>query len=163
MDDVDKILDQWRDQRPDLDTSAMGPIGRLVRLAQLLSRQMGKTFAHYDLNISSFDVLATLRRSAPPHRLSAGELMASMMITSGTMTNRIDQLEKVGLVSRTPDPNDARRALVGLTPQGYALIDQAIASHVETQTDLVSGLTEKELAQLDDLLRKLMKTLERVT
>jgi len=92
--------------------------------------------------------------------LSPGELMASMMITSGTMTNRIDQLAKQGLVTRTTDPNDARRAVVKLTKKGFDLIDAAVAEHVETQKALLAALSEEEIAALDDVLRKLMAAAE---
>lgn len=160
MDAVDKILAQWAKERPDLDTGAIGPIGRFSRVAHGFSRGMGETFTRHGLNAASFDVLATLRRSPPPHALSAGELMASMMITSGTMTNRIDQLVKVGLVTRSPDPEDARRAVVCLTKEGFERIDAAIVEHVETQQALLASLNDDEVAQLDSLLRKLMPAME---
>lgn len=121
---------------------------------------MGETFAKHGLNAAGFDVLATLRRSPPPHALSPGELMASMMITSGTMTNRIEQLAKAGLVTRTSDRNDARRAVVKLTAEGFDLIETAIADHVKTQKTLLAALTGEEVAQLDAALRKLMQAAE---
>lgn len=158
MDAVDRILKQWRFARPDLDVSPMGPIGRLSRVAHGLSRSMATTFAHHGLNAAGFDLLATLRRSPPPHALSAGELMSSMMITSGTMTNRIDQLVKAGLVKRMTDPSDARRAVVTLTLSGFDLIEKAIADHVQTQERLLASMKDSEVKQLDDLLRKLMAT-----
>lgn len=160
MDAVDRILEQWRQARPDLDVSAMGPIGRLSRIFHHNARQMGKTFAGHGLNAAGFDVLATLRRAGPPYALSPGELMASMMITSGTMTNRIDQLAKQGLVTRTIDPNDARRAVVKLTQQGFDLIDAAVADHVKTQKALLAVLSEEEIAALDRGLRKLLAAAE---
>lgn len=160
MDAVDRILEQWRQARPDLDVSAMGPIGRLSRVFHHNARQMGETFARHGLNTAGFDVLATLRRAGPPHALSPGELMASMMITSGTMTNRIDQLAKQGLVTRTTDPKDARRAVVKLTRKGFDLIDAAVAEHVETQKALLAALSEEEIAALDDGLRKLLAAAE---
>ena len=160
MDAVDKILEQWRQARPDLDATAMGPVGRLSRVFHHNARRMGETFAKYGLNAAGFDVLATLRRSGPPHALSPGELMASMMITSGTMTNRIEQLAKAGLVTRTSDNKDARRAVVKLTPKGFDLIEDAIADHVETQQALLAALSEEEVAQLDAALRKLMQAAE---
>lgn len=160
MDAVDRILAQWRTARPDLDVQAMGPVGRFNRIAHLFTRRMGKTFAGHGLNSAGFDVLATLRRSPPPHALSAGELMNSMMITSGTMTNRIEQLAKAGLISRTADPDDARRAVVKLTEQGFGLIEVAIADHVDTQKTLLTGLSVEEIDQLDMLLRKLMQAAE---
>ena len=156
MDPVDRILEQWRQARPDLDVSAMGPVGRLSRVFHHNARRMGDTFARHGLNAAGFDVLATLRRAAPPHALSPGELMTSMMITSGTMTNRIDQLAKQGLVTRTTDPKDARRAVVKLTKKGFDLIDAAVGEHVETQKALLASLSEEEIAALDGALRKLM-------
>lgn len=160
MDAVDRILKQWGVARPDLDVKAMGPIGRFGRLAHHFSREMGQTFVHHGLNAAGFDVLATLRRS-PPHALSAGELMESMMITSGTMTNRIDQLAKAGLVCRTSDPDDARKAVVKLTKKGFELIDKAIVDHVETQKTLLTHLSADEFKTLDRLLRKLMASAQK--
>lgn len=161
MDAVDKILEQWRAERPDLEVRAMGPIGRLSRVARHFSNRMGDTFARYGLNAAGFDVLATLRRSGRPYTLSAGELMVSMMITSGTMTNRIDQLCKAGLVRRKTDPGDGRRAVMTFTPKGYDLIEKAMAEHVETQNELLASLSDAEIKQLDRLLGKLMEALER--
>ncbi|MFV2052353.1 MarR family winged helix-turn-helix transcriptional regulator [Aliiroseovarius sp. YM-037] len=160
MDAVDKILVQWQQARPDLDVTAMGPVGRLSRVFHHNARRMGETFGKYGLNAAGFDVLATLRRSDPPHALSPGDLMASMMITSGTMTNRIEQLAKAGLVKRTTDPKDARRAVVELTVKGFELIEAAIADHVVRQKLLLSVLSEGEIEQLDSALRKLMQAAE---
>ncbi|MGV6805037.1 MAG: MarR family winged helix-turn-helix transcriptional regulator [Ruegeria sp.] len=160
MDAVDQILIQWRVEYPGLNTSAMGPIGRLSRVAAGFSRSMGETFAQHGLNGSSFDVLATLRRTPVPHALSAGDLMSSMMVTSGTTTNRIDQLERAGLVKRSTDPNDARRILVRLTKKGKTLVDKAIIDHSETQRQLLGGLSTQEVETLDNLLRKLMRDVE---
>ena len=160
MDAVDKILDQWRQERPDLDVRAMGPVGRLSRVFHHNARAMGTTFARHGLNAAGFDVLATLRRSPPPHALSPGELMGAMMITSGTMTNRIEQLAKAGFVTRSSDPKDARRALVKLTQKGFDLIEAVVAEHVETQKSLLTALSEDEIRQLDAALRKLMHAAE---
>jgi len=153
MDRIDKILDQWHRERPDLDTSAMGIFGRMRNLTLHLAREMESTFARFGLNSANFDVLATLRRSGEPYALSPGDLMETMMVTSGTMTNRIDQLEKVGLVVRTQNPNDGRSSLIALTPKGYVLIDEAVTAHVETQTRLISMLSKDERGSLDGLLR----------
>lgn len=153
MDHVDEILAQWRNERPDLDVAPMGLIGRMKRLTQVLSREMEKTWSEFDLNAASFDVLATLRRSGPPFRLSPAGLIASTMVTSGTMTNRIDQLEKAGLVERVQNPNDGRSFLISLTESGFRIIDAAVAAHVKTQERLVSGLSTQERRQLDGLLR----------
>ena len=160
MDQVNKVIKQWEAVRPDVDTSTMGPIGRLTRASKKILAVEEKTFSKYRVNLAGFDVLSTLRRSGSPYALSVGELMASMMITSGTMTNRIDQLEKIGLVQRIPDPQDARRFIVSLTPEGFSVIDEAIVEHVATQHELVKGLTTEELAQLDSLLLKLTQSLD---
>ncbi|KXU34359.1 transcriptional regulator [Cephaloticoccus primus] len=159
MDQVDKVTEQWRAARPDLDVATMAPIGRLSRAVKRIHALEEQTFATFGLNMAGFDVLSALRRSGPPYALSAGDLLASMMITSGTMTNRIDQLEKAGFVRRAPDPEDARKILVRLTPKGLRRIEQGIVEHVATQRQILSGLTDKEVAQLDGLLRKLTQSL----
>lgn len=160
MDAVDRILDQWRQERPDLDVTAMGPLGRLGRVFHHHSRSMGQTFARFGLNAAGFDVLATLRRTGPPYALSPGALMEAMMITSGTVTNRIDQLAKQGLVSRTLDEKDARRAVVQLTPQGFELIEKVIVAHTKTQNAILAALNAEERAALDHALRKLLAAAE---
>ena len=126
MDHIDRILEQWRQVRPDLQVAPMGTIGRIKQLNHQLLRGMEKTWSAHGLHHASFDVLATLRRAGAPYALSPGDLMASTMVTSGTMTNRIDQLEKAGLVERVRNPDDGRGFLVSLTPRGYELIDEAV-------------------------------------
>ncbi len=154
MDPVDDILAQWNRERPDLDVGPMGLIGRLRRISHHLTREMEKTFAQHGLNDATFDVLATLRRSGPPYSLSPGDLLATMMITSGTMTNRVDQLEKVGLVERAQNPEDGRGVIISLTDKGFAVIDAAVTDHVATQVRLTSTLSPKDTAALDRLLSK---------
>ncbi len=160
MDAIDKILLQWKQERPDLDVGPMGTIGRIKRLNQHLVRSMETTWAEYGLNAASFDVLATLRRAGSPHALSPGDLMASTMVTSGTMTHRIDQLEKAGLVERVKNPDDGRGFLISLSSNGYKLIDKAVTAHVETQARLVATLTDERRSQLDDLLRQFLARFE---
>ncbi len=160
MDKVDNILAQWRTVRPDLEVTPMGLIGRLKRINQCLTREMDKTFAAHGLNPASFDVLATLRRSGPPYRLSPGDLLATMMVTSGTMTNRIDQLCKAGLVERIHNPNDGRSVIISLTDKGFHIIDKAVTAHVETQAQLTSSLSTEENVALNRLLTKYLKNLE---
>lgn len=152
MDPVDIITAQWRSERPDLDVGPMGLIGRLMRIAAVLSREMAKTHAEFGLNLASFDVLATLLRSGAPYALSPNDLLATMMVTSGTMTNRIDQLEKAGLVIRAENPADKRSVLITLTPEGKALIDRAVTAHVATQARLVEGLSPSERDALNRAL-----------
>ncbi len=160
MDHVDKILAQWREERPDLDVSPMGLLGRLKRLMLHLSREMGETWAEHDMSAASFDVLATLRRSGPPYALSPGDLIASAMVTSGTMTNRIDQLEKAGLVERRQSEEDRRSFLISLTDEGFRVIDAAVTAHVETQGRLVASLSAEDRRQLDSLLKTFLAGFE---
>jgi DNA-binding MarR family transcriptional regulator len=160
MDRVDKITAQWNRERPELTTVPMGLIGRLRRVAAHMTREMEKTFAAHGLTDAGFDVLATLRRSGAPYALSPGALLATMMITSGTMTNRIDQLEKAGLVERIQNPDDRRSVTIRLTESGLATIDAAVTDHVATQVRITSGLSPEENAVLDGLLRKYLAGFE---
>lgn len=160
MDHVDSILKQWRQERPDLDVTPMGTIGRVKRLNHALMRTMEKTWAKYGLTDASFDVLATLRREGAPYALSPSDLMASTMVTSGTMTHRINLLEKAGLIERVKNPEDGRGFLISLSQQGFDLIDEAVDAHVETQAQLVSGLSKEQQEQLDDLLKQFLVGLE---
>ncbi len=156
MDHVDKIIKQWHQERPDLDVEPMEVIGRIKQLSQYLSREMDKTFSVHGLNGARFDVLATIRRSGAPYGLSPGDLMASTMVTSGTMTNRIDQLAKVGLVERTPNPQDARSFIISLTNEGHVLIDRVLNDHVKTQAQLTASLTKKDKKNINLILRKFL-------
>lgn len=161
MDQVDKILSQWQQERPDLEVAPMGTVGRIKRLNQHFAHGMEKTWSAHGLNGASFDVLATLRRAGTPYALLPGDLMVSTMVTSGTMTHRIDQLEKAGLVERVRNPDDGRSFLISLTPRGHELIDKAVTDHVAAQEKLVASLTDEQRAQLDDLLRQLLIGFER--
>lgn len=160
-DAVDQILTQWSRERPDLDVSPMGLIGRLGRLRAHISRAHEAVFQLHGLNSASFDLLATLRRSGSPFRLSPSELLETMMITSGTMTNRIDQLEKQGLVERMPHPEDRRALLVALTVKGRAVIDAAVTDHVANQHRLIETLTAEDRTALDGLLRQFLTAFEK--
>ncbi len=155
MDHVDRIIAQWNSARPDLDVGPMAPIGRLLRLNTLLRGEMEKTWKRFGLNTASFDVLATLRRAGKPEGLSPGELLELTMVTSGTMTNRIDQLVKAGFVTREQKTDDKRGFLIRLTKKGFAVIDDAVTEHVKTQHRLLTGLTEKQQRELDSLLKTL--------
>lgn len=160
MDRVHDIQAQWRRERPDLDVGPMGLIGRINRLAQHLTREMEATLAAHGLNFAGFDVLATLRRSGQPHALSPGDLMETMMISSGTMTNRIDQLQRAGLVARLPNPDDARSVLIALTERGFAVVEAAVADHVATQARLVAPLPPEAREALDRLLSGFLEAVE---
>lgn len=156
FDAVDKVLAQWQKERPDLDASSMGVMGRMARLAKHLERSLGDVFAEFGLNGGEFDVLATLRRSGPPYQLSPTALFNSMMVSSGTMTHRIDGLEKAELVERIPDPCDRRGTLIRLTDSGFHLIDKAVAAHVANGEQILSVLEKPGREALADLLRELL-------
>lgn len=160
LDHVEKILDQWNRERPDLDVGPMGLLGRITRLRGHLAREIEAELEKHGLSSSSFDVLATLRRSGAPYRLSPGELIATTMVTSGTMTNRIDQLEKAGLVERTTNPDDRRSMIIALTSKGLATVDAAVTAHVANQHRLVEGLTEEDREALNGLLAKFLAKFE---
>ena len=160
MDHVDNIRAQWRSERPDLETDAMGLLGRLRRAADASTREMQKTWDGHGLNAASFDVLATLRRAGPPYALSPGDLMASTMVTSGTMTNRIDQLQKAGLVTRTQSEQDRRSYLISLTDHGFKTIDAAVTDHVAAQTRIAENLSPADRRTLNRLLKTFLAGVE---
>ncbi|MGX5718480.1 MarR family winged helix-turn-helix transcriptional regulator [Shinella zoogloeoides] len=160
MDHVDRILEQWNRERPDLDVAPMGLFGRLARLRTHVAREIEKTLLAHGLNSASFDVLATLRRSGPPYRLSPGDLIATTMVSSGTMTNRLDQLEKAALIERSHNPDDRRGVIIALTPKGLTLVDEAVTAHVENEHRLLESLDAGERAALDSLLRKFLRDFE---
>ncbi|WP_298292561.1 MarR family transcriptional regulator [uncultured Litoreibacter sp.] len=160
MDHVDRIINQWNKTRPDLDVGPMEIFGRLARLTAKLRSEMEKTWKVYGLNPASFDVLATLRRSGKPDGLSPGELLNLTMVTSGTMTNRIDQLVKADLVERVPNPEDKRGFLIRLTEKGFATIEDAVNDHVETQHRLLKGLSATQRDSLNGLLRTFGETID---
>lgn len=159
-DGVDRIVEQWACERPDLDTMAMAIFGRVFRLARLGGDEMERVYVRYGIGRPEFDVLATLRRTPAPHELSPGALASSMMISTGGTTARLDRLEKAGLVRRSPDPNDRRGILVGLTKQGRTLIDDAVTAGLNRQKELLSHLTDQQQTQLTALLRNVLTPLE---
>ncbi|EJC82150.1 transcriptional regulator [Rhizobium leguminosarum bv. trifolii WSM2297] len=159
-DHVDRILAQWRRERPDLDVEPMGILGRLKRLGTHLGREVETVLLKHGLSSPAFDVLATLRRSGAPHRLSPGELLEMTMVSSGTMTNRIDQLEKAGFVQRILNPEDRRSVLIALTDKGLATVEEAVNAHAANQQRLTANLSAADKAELDRLLRKFLSDFE---
>jgi DNA-binding MarR family transcriptional regulator len=159
-DHLDVVLAQWAEQRPDLDTSAMGVVGRISRLSRLLGDELERVFAAHGLDRSSFDVLATLRRAdASGAGLTPAQLTRSSMITSGAVTQRLDRLEARGLITRTPSELDGRRVHVRLTKEGRALIDKALPDHVANEERLLAALTPTQRKALADALRRLLESL----
>jgi DNA-binding MarR family transcriptional regulator len=159
-DPVDAILAQWQRERPDLDASPMGVIGRMARLSKHLDRSIQETISEFELNLGEFDVLATLRRSGHPYQLSPTDLFNALMVSSGTMTHRIDQLERAEWVKRIPDPSDRRGTLIMLTDKGLSLIEQAVEAHVVNAHRILSALEDSERKVLAQLLRKLLISFE---
>lgn len=159
-DPVDEILAQWKRERPDLDVSPMGVIGRIGRLAKHLERAIQETFSEFDLTVGEFDVLAALRRSGQPHQLTPTALFNTLMVSSGTMTHRIDRLEQSGLVRRIPDPSDRRGTLIELADLGFSLIEKAVEAHVANEHRILSSLEASERKSLAQLLRKLLTSFE---
>lgn len=159
-DAVDAILDQWRRERPDLDVSPMGTIGRIKRCSALLQRELDQVFTAFGMTTWEFDVLATLRRSGAPYCLAPTALFQSLMITSGTMTRQLQQLEAAGLVSRMANPKDARSMLVQLTAAGLELIDRTVTAHVANEARILAPIKAAELLELDARLSELLGVLE---
>ncbi|WP_073948224.1 MarR family winged helix-turn-helix transcriptional regulator [Streptomyces kebangsaanensis] len=155
-DAVDAIIDQWAAVRPDLDTAGMEVFGRIFRLSRAMGERMEKAYAPYGVSRGEFDVLATLRRSGAPHTLSPRQLSATLMLTTGGMTGRLDKLEGAGLLRRSPDPHDRRGLQVTLTDKGLRLIDEAVGAGLAAQTEALSALDTERAGQLADLLRELL-------
>jgi DNA-binding MarR family transcriptional regulator len=157
-DGVDRIVEQWGRERPDLDTTAMAVFGRVYRLARLSGDAVEREYAAFGLGRPEFDVLATLRRSGEP--LSPGRLAAAMMLSSGGTTARLDRLERAGLVARSPDPDDRRGVLVSLTTRGAELVDGAVAAGLRRQQELLAHLSPHQQDRLNALLRQALGPLE---
>jgi DNA-binding MarR family transcriptional regulator len=155
MDPVDRLLGQWARERPDLDTSPMGVVGRISRVARRIDAAQRETFARFDLDPAGFDVLATLRRSGPVYALTPGELMRTAMVTSGAITQRLDRLEARGLVTRARHPDDGRAVRVELTEAGRRLVDEVLPAHLATEERLIAPLSPADRDALAGLLRRL--------
>lgn len=159
MDRADRAIAQWRRERPDLDVSPMAVFGRLSEAAALAQERIRAVFARAGLAPGEFDVLATLRRSGAPHRLTPTALYESTMVSSGAMTARLDRLERAGLIARRANPDDRRGVLVELTTAGFALVEEVVATHVANEHRMLAGLDDGERAALADLLSRLIVSL----
>ena len=159
-DDVDQIVAAWRRERPDLDVSPLEVLSRVSRLARRLDLARGSAFSEHLLDGWAFDVLSALRRAGEPYELSPGQLVQQTLVSSGTMTNRVDRLERSGLVERRPDPGDRRGVLVRLTASGRDVVDSAMADLIEQEKSLLSELSAADRAQLAGLLRRMLAPLE---
>lgn len=157
---MDRLIEAWQRERPDLDVSPMEILSRVTRLARHLDLARRRAFAEHRLEPWEFDVLTALRRSGPPYSLSPGRLLRETMVTSGTMTNRVDRLAEKGLVVRLPDPADRRGVLVRLTDAGRMRVDSALDALLSQERLLLGGLTAADRARLATLLRLVVSPLD---
>jgi DNA-binding MarR family transcriptional regulator len=159
-DEVDRLVEAWARARPDLDLGPMEVLSRVSRLSHHLDLARRTAFADHGIEPWEFDVLAALRRAGPPYELSPGRLLRETLVTSGTMTNRVDRLVGRSFVERLPDPRDRRGVLVRLTDLGRSTVDGALASLLEHERPLLAPLTPEERVQLALLLRRLAVSVE---
>jgi len=155
-DDVDVIVAAWQRERPDLDVAPLEVLSRLTRLSRHLDHARAQAFATHDLDAWEFDVLAALRRAGAPYSLSPGQLATQTMVTSGTMTTRVDRLLERGLVNRSPDPNDRRGVRVQLTDAGRLAVDGAFTDLLDREHSILDGLDTSERDEMAALLRSLL-------
>ncbi|WP_049579691.1 MarR family winged helix-turn-helix transcriptional regulator [Streptomyces sp. SBT349] len=154
-DEVDRLVAAWRRERPDIDVEPLEVLSRVSRLARHLDRARRLVFSEHHLEPWEFDVITALRRAGHPYQLSPGQLLTQTLVTSGTMTNRIDRLAKKGLVGRLPDPSDRRGVLVRLTPAGQRHADEALSGLLAQERALLGELTTAQRRELAALLRAL--------
>ncbi|MDN3029257.1 MarR family transcriptional regulator [Streptomyces sp. S.PB5] len=160
LDRVARIQADWRRERPDLDVSPQGVIGRLHRLADRLTEELCLVYGRYGLGEGEFDVLCALRRAGEPYERAPGELAAHTMVTTGAMTKRIDRLERAGLVTRRRSADDQRGRIVALTRPGYDLIDRAFTEHISNEHRLLDLLEPAEAEALETLLTTWLARME---
>lgn len=155
-DEVDALIEAWARERHDLDLAPVSVFSRISRLAHHVDKARRVAFTTHEIESWEFDVLAALRRAGAPYELSPGRLLRETLVTSGTMTNRVDRLAARGLVERHPDPTDRRGVLVRLTPEGKDAVDGAFVALLDAERDLLTGLTGPDQETLADLLRRLL-------
>ncbi len=155
-DEVDELVDAWHRERADLDLAPVEVFSRVGRLARLLDKARREAFSAHRIETWEFDVLAALRRAGRPYQLTPGALLRQTLVTSGTMTNRVDRLAQRGFVARSPDPRDRRGVLVTLTAAGKKAVDGAFESLLASERELLADLSDYDHAQLAALLKRLM-------
>jgi DNA-binding MarR family transcriptional regulator len=161
-DGVDAIIEQWARERPDLETPGMEVFGRIYRLARAMGEHAERVYAGFGISRGEFDVLATLRRSGEPYTLCPRDLSTTLMMTTGGMTGRLDKLERAGLLTRSPDPNDRRGLRVSLTERGLALVNEAVGAGLAEQNQaLRAAFDDRRAAELAGMLRELLAATER--
>lgn len=155
-DPFDQIHEQWKEQRPDLDTSGLEVVGRILYLSKKLKNSARKELAKLGVDLWAFEVLSALRRQGEPYRMIPSEISRAVVISSGAMTNRLDRLEVEGLIERRPDPKDRRSIQIELTPAGLELIEKGMRIRAEDANNAVEALGEEERMALVNGLRKLL-------
>ena len=153
---VDLLQEDWSSERPDLDSSAMGIVGRVVLLGERMKKHAHKALSVFEIGYTDLDVLATLRRSGDPYTLRPADLLQAIIIQSGSLTACLDRLERAGLIERVPTPNDRRSRSVKLTKKGFSCIEKAIETRFGEAREAISCLSSKEQKTLESLLRKLL-------
>jgi DNA-binding MarR family transcriptional regulator len=159
---ADRIQAAWQRERPDIDTSSIGVITRVVRLARYLERARSEELRDIGTDAVTLDVLATLRRAGDPYQLTPGDLQRAALVTSGAITQRLDKLERAGLVRRTSDPSDGRVVIVHLTTAGLREVDRVVKELMRREGKLLDFMTEGDRAKLESLLRHWLLRFERV-
>jgi len=157
---VDRIVAEWAREQPELDTSAIALIGRVMRASRLLQLDVERSLAMFELTVNEFNALNALRRAGPPHKLSPTDVGVSLLFSSGGLTKLLERLESRGLVSREPNPDDGRGVMVALTAAGKELQEDAMAAHQMNEERLLTPLTRTQRDQLNAVLRDLLVTLE---
>lgn len=160
-DEVAELVAAWRRERPDLDVTPLEVLSRITRLARQLDIARRAAFAKHGLETWGFDVLAALRRAGAPYQLTPGQLIHENLVTSGTVTNRLDRLEGEGLLTRHPDPSDGRGTLVRITQQGITVVDAALADLLHREKELIKSLKFDEQSTLADLLSSILTGLDK--
>jgi DNA-binding MarR family transcriptional regulator len=159
-DSIDRIRAQWQVARPELDTRPLQIVGRILRIEFIAGARIRRVLQRHGIDWGGFDVLATLRRSGTPYRMTPTALYRELVLSSGAMTNRLDVLARTGLVQRQPDPNDRRGTLIELTKEGKALLDGALEAHLQGEAQMIAHLSRDEQKCLADLLQKLLIDME---
>lgn len=159
-DQLDDLIDQWKGEKPELEPGVMASVGRILAVAGQIDQRLSAAAAEHGLDRGQGDVLFTLRRSGAPYRLSPSTLVSSLLVTSGTMTNRLDRLEAKDLVERHSNPDDRRGMDVQLTGRGIDLTDQLIPEHINNERQMLEPLTGPDQQKLDQLMRKLLRHLD---
>lgn len=157
---TDRIVAEWGQERPDLDTSALKVVSRINMLARIMKGKIDGVLTNIGLPYEVTEILFTLRRSGPPYRRTPTQISQGLLFSSATITNRLDRLEKAGYIIRLPDPSDRRGTLIELTPEGAQVVDEVIQAHLANMSKLIDGLSPEEHKMLEGLLRKLLLSMD---